>query len=74
MDAKMKQKGLYYCFILLLMMSFCDASRRLNAEFQNLQVTKQLSKLNKTPLKSIKVKVPLLLCDLLARVCMCGFT
>ncbi|XP_027155570.1 uncharacterized protein LOC113760867 [Coffea eugenioides] len=54
MDAKMKQKGLYYCFILLLMMSFCDASRRLNAEFQNLQVTKQLSKLNKTPLKSIK--------------------
>ncbi|KAL3516630.1 hypothetical protein ACH5RR_023532 [Cinchona calisaya] len=56
MDAKMMQKGLYYCFMLLLimMMNLCVASRRLNMEFQNLEVKKQLSKLNKTPLKSIK--------------------
>lgn len=59
MDAKMKQKGLHYCFILLLMMmNLCSASRRLSVEFQNLAVKKQLSKLNKTPLKSIKVKIP----------------
>lgn len=56
----MREEGIRYCFVtmvllMMVMVELCEGSRKLSVESQNLAVQKQLSQLNKTPVKSIQV-------------------